>query len=291
MNNAVALAPNDEASRWRLLAAGLRELARAPAFVIGTGILLCWAIVAVAWPQLVSHSPFATGAGPALAPPNATFWLGTDDLGRDVLARVLAGAGDIFSVAPLATALTVIVGTVVGLVAAYARVLVDSALMRLVDLMLVFPPLLVAILVISALGSSAATVVLVVGLFGAPAVSRSIRGAAMVERDKEYVTAARMLGENAATILFREIMPNIGGVIVVEAAIRFSYAIFAIASLSFLGVGMQPPAADWGLSITSQRLYIQVQPWTVLGPTVALASLVIGVNLMVDRLRSLLVRP
>lgn len=279
------------AERLQRRAFFLRQLFTNPGFVLGLLVIIFWCLMALAWQWVAPYDPFATGVGMPLAPPSIDHWLGADDLGRDVWSRVLAGTSDVLSVAPLATVITISLGTLVGLCAAYFGGWVDHALMRTVDILLVFPPIIIALMIISAIGASMTTMIVIIGLFGAPAVSRTIRAAALRETGKDYVQAAVMRRENSLYIILREVLPNVAGPIAVECTIRFGYAIFAAASLSFLGVSLQPPAADWGLTITVQRIYIQVQPWSTLGPALALASLVIAVNLIADRLRKVLAMP
>lgn len=268
-----------------------RQLFGNPGFLLGALIILFWCLVAIGWRWIVPYDPFATGITMPLGAPSLEHWMGGDDLGRDVWSRVLAGTADVLSIAPLATVITISVGTLIGVCAAYFGGAIDNLLMRSVDILLVFPPIIIALMIISAIGASQLTMIIIIGLFGAPAVSRTIRAAAMREANRDYVAAAVMRRENNFYILLREILPNIAGPVAVETTIRFGYAIFAAASLSFLGVSLQPPAADWGLTITVQRIYIQVQPWSTLGPALALASLVVAVNLVADRLRKVLATP
>lgn len=287
----VETAPAAAAQRKRQRAYILRQLLTSPGFLLGAAVILFWCAMALAWPLVVPYGPFDTGIGMPLAGPGLEHWMGTDDLGRDVFSRVLAGASDVLSIAPLATLITITLGTLVGLCAAYFGGWVDNLLMRSVDILLVFPPIIIALMIISAIGASQVTMIVIIGLFGAPAVSRTIRAAALRQTNRDYISAALMRREGNAYILLREVLPNISGPVAVETTIRFGYAIFAAASLSFLGVSLQPPAADWGLTITVQRIYLQVQPWSALGPALALASLVISVNLIADRLRKVLATP
>lgn len=283
--------PSAIAQRRRQRAYLARQLLTSPGFLLGALVILFWCAMAIAWPLAVPYGPFDTGIGIPLSGPSPEHWMGMDDLGRDVFSRVLAGSSDVLTIAPPATLITIALGTLVGLCAAYFGSWVDNLLMRMVDILLVFPPIIIALMIISAIGASQVTMIVIIGLFGAPAVSRTIRAAALRQTNKDYIAAALMRRENSAYILLREVLPNISGPVVVETTIRFGYAIFAAASLSFLGVSLQPPAADWGLTITVQRIYLQVQPWSALGPALALASLVISVNLLADRLRKVLATP
>jgi peptide/nickel transport system permease protein len=259
-------------------------LLRSKTFVIGTGIVLFWILDAVLWPLIVPHDPQASLYQSSIGP-NSTTWFGTDDLGRDVFSRVLAGATAVLTVAPAATALGLAGGIVLGLVAGFYRGRVDDVLMRLVDAFLAFPLVILAVLVLSTFGPSTLNVILVIGIVFMPVVARTVRSVVLVEREREYVAAARLRGESGAYMMFAEILPNTVGPILVEATIRFGYAIFTSATLSFLGLGIQQPSPDWGLTISLARGSMSIQPWVVLFPALALATLVVGVNLMADGLR------
>lgn len=272
-------------SRSRPLA---RRLARSPAFLVGGAIVLFWVVCAVFWRLIVPYSPFATDPFSTLKHPSSLHWLGTDELGRDVLSRVIAGAASVLTVAPIATALAVVCGTVLGLFAGYYGGPLDDLLMRTVDALLAFPGLIIAVVVIGLAGPSVVSVILLVGLSFAPLIGRTVRSAVISERERDYLRAARMRGEPGGYIMFVEILPNVLGPVFVEATIRLGYAVFFVASLSFLGLGLQPPSPDWGLTVATERVYTQVAPWTVLAPAVAIGSLVVGVNLLADGLKKCL---
>lgn len=261
-----------------------RALLRSKTFVAGALILLFWIVDAIFWRAFVPHDPQALNPLQTLSGPSGNHWFGTDNLGRDVFSRVLAGASSILIVAPLATALGVLGGTVVGLVTGYYRGLVDDAISRVVEALLAFPLIVIAVLALSALGRSTLNVILVIGIIFTPIVSRTVRAAVLSERDREYVAAAKLLGESGPHIMVTEILPNVAAPIAVEATIRLGYAIFASATLAFLGLGIGQPSPDWGLSIALSRQYLQIAPWTVLFPAAALATLVVAVNLVADGL-------
>ena len=211
--------------------------------------------------------------------------MGTDNVGRDMLARVLAGASSTLAVAPLATLLATAAGTLLGLTAGYFRGVVDDLLMRSFDVLYAFPQVIAVMLVAAAFGRSALTLVLAVGVFFAPLIARTVRAAVLVEAQRQYVEAARLQGERAWWILGREILPNVMPVVVVEATIRLGFAVFLSAGLSFLGLGAQPPSPDWGLVVSQNRLFIQTAWWCVAFPALAIATLVVAVNLIADHLR------
>jgi peptide/nickel transport system permease protein len=214
--------------------------------------------------------------------------LGIDSSGRDVLSRVLAGASSVLAIAPVGTIIGVLGGTVVGLVTGYYRGVADTVIMRAVDALLALPPIILAALALSMLGTSEFAVALLIGVIFTPIVARTVRSAVMSERDAEYVAAARLRGESGAYIMAAEILPNVTAPIIVEATVRLGYAIFIAGTLSFLSLGIQPPSPDWGLSIATQRSFVSVQPWTVLGPAIALGTLVVSVSLVSDGLRKAL---
>jgi peptide/nickel transport system permease protein len=266
----------------------LRDLAVAAAssktFLAGAAILLFWILVALFWGAVVPYDPQALDPTASLAPPSAEHWFGTDNLGRDVFSRVLAGASSVLTVAPLGTALGVLGGIAVGLVTGYYRGRVDDVIMRVVDALLAFPLIIIAVLVLSVLGPSKVNVILVIGVVFTPIVARTVRSAVLSEREREYVAAARLRGESGLYIMVSEILPNILSPIAVEATIRLGYAIFTSATLSFLSLGIQEPSPDWGLTISIGRVYLQAAPWMVLFPALALATLVVAVNLVADGL-------
>lgn len=265
------------------------ELVRMPVFLVGAGILLFWGFCAVFGMSVVPYDPFADDLLNTLSPPSAEHWFGTDQIGRDVFSRVLVGARDILTIAPLATLLGTAAGTAIGLVTGYFGGAVDAIVGRLLEVMLSLPLIIVALLVLVALGPSTPTVVVVVGLVFAPLVARTVRAAVLAERNLDYVASAAVRGEGAVHIMAAEILPNILPPIIVEGTVRLGYAIFTIASLSFLGFGVQPPSPDWGLTIAENYgVLVGGFWWTVVFDTVATASLVVAVNLVAEALQKAL---
>jgi peptide/nickel transport system permease protein len=266
-------------------------LLRSPTFVIGALILLFWVACALVGHFVVPHDPYASDPLNSLTPPDATHWFGTDQLGRDVFARVIVGARDILTIAPLATALGTLAGTAVGLIVGYFDGWVDNVIGRVIDALLALPLVIVALLALAAVGASNGTVIIVIGLTFTPITARTVRSAVFAERHLDYVLAAQLRGENAFYIMFAEILPNVLQPIIVEATVRLGYAIFAVATLSFLGFGIQPPSADWGLALSeSYTLMAGGAWWTVVFDAVAIASLVVGVNLVADAIQGVLDR-
>jgi peptide/nickel transport system permease protein len=261
----------------------LQVLVRSKSFIAGAIIVGFWTLCAIFGELLVLQDPFASSPINGLQAPSAENWFGTDRLGRDVLSRVIVGAQDILIVAPLATLLGTALGTVLGLVTGYFRGAVDDVLSRIIDAFLALPVVIVGLMAIVALGPSNVTVIFVIGLVFAPVIARTVRAAVLTEREFEYVAAARLRNEHTSYILFAEILPNVSGPILVEFTVRLGYAIFTIATLSFLGLGIQPPAPDWGVQIFEQYGLISGGYWwPVLFPALAIASLVVAVNLMAD---------
>ncbi|OQO93723.1 peptide ABC transporter permease [Saccharomonospora piscinae] len=210
--------------------------------------------------------------------------LGTDDLGRDVLTRFLAGGGTLLLYAVLATALGVVLGTALGMIAGYRGGALDTVIMRGNDVLLSFPQLVFALLAIAMLGPQGWLLVIVIGITHAPRVARVARQATAAVAGSDFVRAAELYAVPRGRVLLREILPNITGPLMVELGLRLTYSIGYVASLSFLGLGIQPPTADWGLMINENRIALVVQPWGVLLPVLAIAVLTVGTNLITDSL-------
>ena len=262
----------------------LRVLFRRPAFIIGCLVVLGWVLTAILGERITPYDPF-NDFSLGHQPPSSAHLFGTDRLGRDILSRVMVGSRDVLIVAPLAALLGVGAGTFLGLIMGFYRGIVDDILSRLVEAFLALPVILVALLTLVVLGSSPAVVVAVVGILFTPIVARTVRSAVLSERQLDYVTAARLRGESGLFILSREIFPNVLGPTVVELTVRFGYAIFTVATLSFLGVGIQPPSPDWGLAVSEEYTnMISGIWWPTLFPALAIATLVIGINLIADAL-------
>jgi len=266
----------------------IRLLLRRPAFLIGNVIIIFWIVTAILGERITPYDPFNqffTGH----EPPSAQHLMGTDRLGRDVLSRVMVGSRDVLIIAPLAAMLGVVAGTLLGLIMGFYRGVVDDVLSRIVEAFLALPVVLVALLVLVVLGTSPLVVVAVVGILFTPIVARTVRSAVLSERQLDYVTAAKLRGESGFFILSREIFPNVLGPTVVEMTVRFGYAIFTVATLSFLGVGLQPPSPDWGLTVAEEyNNMISGVWWPTLFPALAIASTIIAVNLIADSLQSVL---
>lgn len=269
----------------------LRQLVRSPAFVAGAVLLLWWIACAVLGKLISPYNPVAGNLASFNSPPAGAHWFGTDSLGRDVLSRVIVGARDILIIAPLATLLGTALGTCIGLVQGYFRGLADNVIGRIVEAVLALPVVIVAFLFVVALGPSAPTLIVVIGLVFGLLIGRTVRTAVLGERELDYVAAARLRDESGAHIMFVEILPNVLGPILVEFTVRLGYAIFTVATLSFLGFGIQPPTPDWGGDIASSYQYLAAGYWwETLFPALAIASLVVAVNLVADSIEAVFVQ-
>ena len=266
---------------WRLIR-------RRPAFIIGVFIVLVWVVCAVFGNRIAPHDPLNYRAQVHLSP-RAEFPFGTDKNARDVLSRVIAGARDVLTIAPAAAILGVVFGVILGLLMGYVGKRLDMVLSRVVEAFLALPVVLIALLAIVTLGNSAWVVLGVVAALFTPIVARTVRAAVMAERDLDYVTSAKLRGESSTFIMFREILPNVMGPIIVELTVRIGYAVFTISTLSFLGAGPPPPSPDWGAQVSEGYNSISAGIWwTTFFPAAAIASLVIAVNLIADSVQSVL---
>jgi peptide/nickel transport system permease protein len=267
----------------------LRNLRRQKTFVAGAVIVGFWVLAAVFGAAVVPHDPLEQSLESINASPSPEHWFGTDQLGRDVFARVIVGSRDILITAPLAALLGTLLGTILGLVMGYFRGAVDEIAGRVVDAFLALPLVITGILGVVALGASNSTLIIVIGLVFTPLIARTVRAAVLMERDLDYVTAARLRGERSGYIMFGEILPNVTAPVVVEFTVRLGYAVFLIVTLSFLGFGIQPPSPNWGLDIANNYNLISVGYWwEVLFDALAIALLVIGVNMIATAVESAL---
>jgi peptide/nickel transport system permease protein len=280
---AVAHAPASRTrTAWELLL-------RKPTFLAGGAILLFWIVCAVAGTAIEPHSPFAQQLLDTNAAPSAAHWFGTDQLGRDVLSRVIAGSRDILLIAAAATILGTLLGTALGLVMGYFGGVADLLVGRVVEAVLALPVVIVAFLFIVALGPSTGTLIVVIGFVFTPLIARTVRSAVLVERQLDYLSSARLLGEKPVHIMAVEILPNVLPAVLVEFTVRLGYAIFAVATLSFLGFGVQPPTPDWGSDIAANYGVLPAGYWwETLFPALAIASLVVAVNLVTDSIEQVL---
>ena len=279
---AVVAASRATPARWRLLL-------RKATFWAGASIVVFWVVCAVFGHAIAPYNPLAQQLLAANAAPSSAHWFGTDQLGRDVLSRVITGARDILIITPLATLIGTVLGTALGLATGYIGGWFDSVVSRIVEAVLALPFVIIAFVFVVAVGSTVLSITVIIGLVFTPLIARTVRTAVLVERHQDYVSASRLLGENSARVMFGEILPNVLPAIVVEFTVRLAYAVFAVATLSFLGFGIAPPTPDWGADITANYSGLLAGYWwQTLFPALAIASLVTAVALIADSIEQVL---
>ena len=258
---------------------------------IGLAVVTVHVLLAVFGPWITPYPPTEYHIADQYSEPNSTYWLGTDEKGRDVFSRVLAGARSIIWIATAGTILGVTLGTTVGVTSGYLGGKIDQVIMRIVDWFLAVPSLLLAILVINMATQRFRNVdesFIIIGIIGIsfmPNNSRVIRSATLGIKPLEFIQSARLRGEPTLYIMFREVLPNVLPVVGVEATIRLSFALLLTAGLGFLGLGVQPPEPDWGKMVSENVIILDSAPWASLAPGIAMASLVVGINLLADGIR------
>lgn len=255
--------------------------ARTPRGTAGLVMAALVVLVALVGPAFAPHSPNAL-LTLTFAKPSAQFPLGGDELGRDVLSRVLVGGRLLLLMAVAATAIGIVLGAAAGISAAYLRGAPDGIIMRSVDVILSFPQLVFALLLLSLLGPKSWLIVVAVGVSHAPAVARVIRSATLDVAERDYVKVAELQGMRPAKVMAREILPNLISPLMVEAGLRLTYSIVIMAGLAFLGFGQPPPTANWGTMINENRVGLPLNPWAVIAPAILIALLTIGTNTFTD---------
>jgi peptide/nickel transport system permease protein len=259
-----------------------RALLRSRIGMIGLAIVVFWIVVALFAPWIAPHPIYKLDVMHRHDPPSWTHPFGTDNYGRDVLSRVIVGSRSVLLIAPLATLLGLVLGIVIGVTTGYIGGLYDEVVMRTMDGFMAFPTLIILLLIISVVPQSTWVIIVIIGINFAPYSGRVVRSAVLAARNLEYVEAAKLRGESSPAIMRREILPNCWRPIVVEGTTRVGYAIFAEAGLSFLGLGVPPPTPDWGVMVNEARANILIAPWVAIFPSLAIATLVVGVNLLSD---------
>jgi peptide/nickel transport system permease protein len=278
----------DRRARGRGYPRWLKRMRRYPAAWLGIGIVVFFILMTVLGPAISPYGYAQQNLDNRLQPPSAQHWFGTDQFGRDIFSRILVGSRDVLTIAGSGTLLAVLAGLSIGLLAGYFGSITDEIFMRLMDVLLAIPPLLLAMIILATIGPSRLNVVMVVGILYIPMVARVVRSVVLDVKTREFIEAAKLRGESNAYIIFREILPNVLPPLAVEASMRFSYSIFLVASLGFLGLGVQPPSPDWGMMVGEARTWFGQAPWVLLFPAGTIAFLVVGVAFMSDGLRRML---
>lgn len=250
--------------------------------------MLLLAAVAIAAPFLAPYDPLAPSLEDRLSAPSTLHWLGTDDLGRDILSRVIYGARASLQVGILAVAFALAAGAVLGIVAGYYGGLIDNLVMRVMDVMLAFPGVLLAIAVVAIMGPSLGNAMVAIGIVSIPVYARIVRSSTLQVKASEYLEAARALGAGDLRIILRHVLPNCMAPLIVQATLGIATAILDAAGLSFLGLGAQPPTPEWGAMLSGGRAFLRVAPWVTAFPGIAIVLLVMGFNMFGDGLRDAL---
>ena len=281
---AVVLAP-DVAGRVRK--SRFRREWRNPIGLVGAAIVLFTVVLAVCAPIISPYVPSAQGYG-RLVEPNAAHWMGTDELGRDQLSRIIYGARVSLQVGAVSVVLALVAGLLIGVAAGFYRGWLDDWLMRVVDIVFAFPGLVLAIVIAGLLGPSRTNAMIAIGIVYAPAFARVIRGSVLSVMAESYVEAARVVGASDVRIMLRHLLPNIMAPIIVLTTVYLSTAILSEASLSFLGLGTQPPEPSWGGMLNAARRFMELAPWLAIFPGCAIMLVVLGFNFLGDGLRDIL---
>lgn len=255
--------------------------------LLGLFLVLSFVIMAVAAPLLAPYDPISQPGG-QLEPPSATYLLGTDEFGRDILSRIIYGARVSLQVGIISVGIALLIGGTMGLVSGYYRGMTDAIIGRIVDIMFAFPTIILIIAISGVLGPSLTTAMIAIGIVYAPIFARIVRGPTLSVMQQQYVEAANAIGAGRIRMMTRYVLPNIAAPIIVQATLAFSTAILSEATLSFLGLGTQPPDASWGIMLGTGRRFMELAPWVAIYPGVAIALAVLGWNLLGDALRDAL---
>ena len=262
----------------------IKAVTREPIGALGAGMVLALLLIAIFAPLLAPHDPIS-GAARRLLPPGGVHPFGTDEFGRDLLSRVIYGARISLYVGALSVAIALVFGSSIGLLAGYFGGHADAWLMRVMDVLFAFPPIILAVAVSGVLGPTLTNVMIAIGIVYTPTFARVVRGPTLAIREEDYVLAAYAIGSPELYILRRHVLPNVMAPVIVQATLSFSTAILAEATLSFLGFGAQPPAPSWGSMLSAGMHFMELAPWMVIFPGLAIALAVLAFNLFGDGLR------
>jgi peptide/nickel transport system permease protein len=276
---------NAKAVRWLAL---YKKLAKNKAAMVGAAIVFIFITLAILAPFIAPHDPIHIEMSKKLQTPNAEHWLGTDDKGRDILSRILVGARISLTVGILSTVIGAFVGVIMGIIAGFYGKWLDSLIMRICDVLLAFPGILLALAIVSILGPSTTNVIIAIAFFAVPTFARIVRGSTLSVKKLEYIDAIRAMGASDFRIIFKHILPNIVSPIIVQATLYIASAIITASALSFLGLGTQPPDPEWGTMLSQGRSFIRQAPYLTLFPGLVILLVVIGFNLFGDGLRDAL---
>lgn len=261
----------------------MKQFRKHPLGAVGFAVLIFWVVIAVFAPMISPYSYTEINVDAQLLGPGDGHFLGTDLMGRDILSRIFEGSRSIILISLFTSIISTSLGILVGFTAGYIGGRIDELIMRIMDIFMAVPLLILAMVALAvADGANASVLVLVIALVFTPRTARVARSAMLTQKSLEYVDAARIRGESHFYIMFIEILPNTLGPILVEGSARFAYATMTVASLGFLGVGLQPPAPDWGRMVLENKQVLMMAPWSVIFPAIALASLVIGISFISD---------
>lgn len=266
----------------------LARLRRSRGGLVGLGVLVAMGLLAVLAPWIAPYDPLAMDLPAQLQPPGADHWLGTDLLGRDILSRLLYGGKVTLATALVAVGISILFGVSLGLASGFYGGWVDACIMRFVDMLLAFPRILLALTVVALLGVGLGNVMIAVGIAGISGYARVVRGVVLSVREQPYVDAARVVGCGNGRILLRHVLPNVVAPVIVLATLDIAHALLGASSLSFLGLGAQPPTPEWGLMLNEGRAYLRVAPWVTTVPGLAIMLAVLSVNMFGDGLRDAL---
>ncbi len=265
----------------------IAHVLRRPLGFCGAAIILLLIVTAILAPVVAPFSPTAQDAD-RLLDPGRPYWLGTDEFGRDILSRIIYGARVSLQVGAISVGIAMIAGSAIGLISGFFMGMVDSVLQRFVDIMLAFPAVILVIAIAGVLGPSMVTAMIAIGIVYAPNFARIVRGPTIVVMQNQYVEAGRVVGASSGRLMLRYVLPNVTAPIIVQATLALSTAILAEATLSFLGLGTQPPDPSWGTMLGSGRKYMETAPYVAIFPGLAIAITVLGFNLLGDALRDAL---